>query len=332
MKKLIFSLSALFAIACTDSGVVQEDQTLKQELNNTTSSGRKSSCKSQEKRDARLSKNAGLRAKFEQNQAKIAAFEEAVASGKLLANGNIEVPVVVNILCDVNTKITDARIQDQIKALNDDFAAINKDITKVPKEFQGVLSGHTGIQFKLVKTVRKVTPYVDFNSDNDDDYIKLASYGGIDATNVDKNLNIWVIPNFDDGTFGYSTFPEDGGGYGDGIAMSAKAFGRSGNLLPGIDKGRTLTHEVGHYFDLLHIWGDVKCGNDLCSDTPTAYEPHYGNPSYPLYETCGGVKRSTMFMNYMDYSDDASLYMFTKKQRTRMQAVIAADGGRPGFR
>ena len=279
-----------------------------------------------------MAKSPTLRSKFAQNQARISDFQEAVESGRVLANGNVEVPVVINILCDKNTNITDARIYDQILVLNQDFAAINKDITKVPKEFQGVLAGHTGIQFKVAKINRKVSPYNSFNSDTEDDYIKLASYGGINATDIDKNLNIWVIASFDDGTFGYSTFPEDGGEYNDGIVMSSEAFGRSGNLLAGIDKGRTLTHEVGHYFDLLHIWGDAKCGDDLCSDTPTAFQPHYKIPRYPLYETCGGVKRSVMFMNYMDYSDDASLYMFTKKQRTRMQAAIAVNGSRPGFR
>jgi Pregnancy-associated plasma protein-A len=334
MKKFFVSLSALLAVACNNDNL-QEDQSLKNAETPSLSKTARSSCRSQQMRSEDLANDPAARTRYAQNQARISQFVDGLASGKILANGNVQIPVVVNILSNGKDDVTDERVYDQISELNKDFAATNSDINKIPKEFKGVASGHTGIQFKVVKINRETTTLSRF-PDNDKKIIKRSKYGGIDATDATKNLNIWVVPDLydpedDSATFGYATFPENGGDKYDGVVMNAKAFGRSGTRLPGMDLGRTLTHEVGHYLDLLHIFGDDGCGDDLCADTP-AGKKHFDNPSYPLYETCGGVKRSVMFMNYMDYCDDKSLYMFTKDQKARMQATVAADGGRSGLR
>ena len=99
---------------------------------------------------------------------------------------------------------------------------------------------------------------------------------------------------------GYAQFP-GGSSTTDGVVIDNNACGTTGTVQAPFDKGRTATHEVGHWMNLRHIWGDANCGNDLVSDTPTQTGPNYGTPSYPLYNTCGGVQRSVMFMNYMDY-------------------------------
>ena len=86
------------------------------------------------------------------------------------------------------------------------------------------------------------------------------------------------------------------------------------------------------YLNLRHIWGDATCGNDFVADTPTQTGSNGGSPTYPLYNTCGGVQRSVMFMNYMDYVYDSAMYMFSAGQRDRMQAEVAAGGARAGLR
>jgi len=160
--------------------------------------------------------------------------------------------------------------------------------------------------------------------------MKKASTGGIDATSPASYLNIWVVGSMG-GVLGYATFPESAGQWNDGVVLASKYTGVTGATAP-YNLGRTATHEVGHYLNLRHIWGDATCGNDFVADTPTQTGSNSGSPTYPLYNTCGGVQRSVMFMNYMDYVDDSAMYMFSAGQRDRMQAVVAAGGARAGLR
>jgi hypothetical protein len=92
------------------------------------------------------------------------------------------------------------------------------------------------------------------------------------------------------------------------------------------DLGRTGTHEVGHWLGLYHIWGDDFCGDDLVNDTPPAEEENYECPNYPhnANNDCGAGSRGEMFMNYMDYVDDACMVMFTSGQANRMLAAFMA--------
>jgi hypothetical protein len=129
---------------------------------------------------------------------------------------------------------------------------------------------------------------------------------------------------------GYGQFP-GGPAATDGVVMAYAAFGSrakcpSGVYYQGYDLGRTTTHELGHYFNLRHIWGDATCGNDLVSDTPTQQAYNYGCPVFPKI-TCGN--QGDMSMNFMDYTDDPCMYMFTAGQKARMQATLA--GSRAGL-
>lgn len=235
--------------------------------------------------------------------------------------------MVVNVLYRTSAEnISDAQIASQIATLNKDFTATNTDINKIPTEFQSVAAGNTNIKFRLVNTVRKSTTKRSWRTNDD---MKKSTKGGINATSPANYLNMWVVGDMG-GILGYATFPESAGLWNDGVVLAAKYFGNT-SYAP-YNLGRTATHEVGHYLNLRHIWGDGNCATDFVADTPTQTGANYGKPTYPVMNTCGGVSRSIQFMNYMDYVDDAAMFMFSAGQKTRMQAVTASSGVRSGLR
>jgi len=156
-----------------------------------------------------------------------------------------------------------------------------------------------------------------------------------------RYFNVWVTDeNINVGLLGYATFPVGTGltglsGFGtattDGVWIWAKACGSqniypSGTYATPYDKGRTLTHEAGHWLGLRHIWGDGTCASDYCADTPPAQTANYGTiTTYPYHVgTCtGNSPDGEMYMNFMDYTDDAAMYMFTVDQTTRIQTAMA---------
>lgn len=112
--------------------------------------------------------------------------------------------------------------------------------------------------------------------------------------------------------------PQNGPALTDGVVITSRAFGRGGSAQPPYDQGRTTTHEVGHWLGLWHIWGDGDCSqDDYCPDTPPADAPTYQCP--PAGFACGGA---TMVDNYMDYTDDACMRVFTQCQKGRMRTVL----------
>jgi len=155
--------------------------------------------------------------------------------------------------------------------------------------------------------------------------MKSSTTGGTNAWNTGQYLNIWVC-NLSNNTLGYAQFP-GGAAATDGVVILTTAFGRYGSASAPFNLGRTATHEVGHWLNLRHIWGDASCGNDFVSDTPTQQAANTGCPSFPK-RTCGNTTNGDMFMNYMDYTDDACMYMFSTGQSSRMNALFAAGGAR----
>ena len=117
----------------------------------------------------------------------------------------------------------------------------------------------------------------------------------------------------------------------DGVVCDDNAFGTTGTASAPFNKGRTATHEVGHYFNLRHIWGDRRCGTDQVGDTPAHTGANYGCPAAGIRSSCSG-RPVMMTMNYMDYTDDACMYMFSVGQVNRMNATWAAGGPRAGLR
>ncbi|CAA7195645.1 hypothetical protein CHRY9293_01818 [Chryseobacterium potabilaquae] len=289
----------------------------------------KRTCPSEELRQAALRSNPALMQKYELLEMQTKQFANNMSLGKVLSDGTIEIPVVVNIIYNSETgDISNTRIEQQINILNADFAGTNSDASNIPSEFDAVKAGNTKIKFKLADVKRKNSSQSSWGTNDD---MKKSSTDGIDATDPNSYLNIWVVGEISGGILGYATFPESAGQWNDGVVISSMCFGKTGASAP-FNLGRTTTHEVGHYLNLRHIWGDANCGNDQVSDTPTQPSPNYGTPSYPLMASCDGDDTSVMFMNFMDYVDDSSMYMFTKGQKTRAQAVVAADGIRAGLR
>jgi Pregnancy-associated plasma protein-A len=238
----------------------------------------------------------------------------------------ITIPVVVNVLYRTTAEnISDAQIQTQIDVLNADFGATNSDIGSVPSLFTGVKAGDTGIAFELVGINRKSTTKRNWRLNDD---MKKSNKGGINPTSPTTTLNMWscVLAS---GYLGYAQFP-GGPAATDGVVITTSAFGTIGTATAPFNKGRTGTHEVGHWLNLRHIWGDATCGSDLVSDTPTHNTANYGCPAANHPSTCSGTPIE-MTMNYMDYTDDACMFMFSQGQETRMAAVFAPGGPRASF-
>ena len=325
MKKLLFGAFALGLLsACNTTTESTENLT----DNVATSVASRKSCPSEEIRANLLANDADAKARYLALENGTEKFIQARKAGRVLADGTIEIPVVVNVLYRTSAEnISDARIAEQISVLNKDFGATNSDISKVPSEFSAVAAGDTKVRFRLAKTVRKSTTVRSWKTN---DAMKKSSSKGIDATDPTQYFNIWVVGDMSS-ILGYATFPESSGLWNDGVVLAAPFVGVTGASAP-YNLGRTATHEVGHYLNLRHIWGDANCGSDLVADTPTQTTANYGKPTYPLMNTCGGVSRSVMFMNYMDYVDDAAMIMFSAGQKDRMQAVLTSTGARKGLR
>ena len=326
MKKLLFGVIALGMLAACNT--TEETANLTEDTNARTATASRKSCPSEEIRAELLKNDAKARARFAAIEAGTEKFIQAKKLGRVLADGTVEIPVVVNVLYRTTSEnVSDARIAEQIAVLNADFAGTNTDASKIPTEFSTIKAGDTKVRFHLIKTVRKATTKTSWSTN---DAMKKSSTGGIDATSPASYFNLWIVGSMG-GVLGYATFPESAGTAVDGVVIAAPYFGKTGATSP-FNLGRTATHEVGHYLNLRHIWGDATCGSDLVSDTPTQTSENYGKPTYPLYNTCGGVKRSVMFMNYMDYVDDAAMFMFSTGQKARIQATVASSGPRAGLR
>ena len=248
--------------------------------------------------------------------------------------GEIVIPVVVHVIWRTSAEhISDDQVRSQIDALNADFARRNPDFARVPAVFAG-RAADVGIRFVLATSDpqgrpttgiirKKTTAQLWIN----DDRIKRSSTGGSDPWDSRYYLNIWVA-NLSSSLIGFSTFP-GAPVEKDGIVIRYNAFGTRGTLSSPFDQGRTLTHETGHWLGLQHLWGDSPCGDDGVDDTPRQRTGNRGNPQFPRLNTgCDNGPYGDMFMNFMDFSDDRSLLMFTQGQADRMRAQFRAGGPR----
>jgi hypothetical protein len=250
--------------------------------------------------------------------------QNAIKEGRLV-NGVIEIPVVVNVLYKTNSQnISLAQIQSQIDVLNEDFNGTNSEYNSIPSLFSGV-KANVGVSFVLDAVNRKSTKKKSWRTD---DSMKKSNRGGIAPTSPTTKLNLWVC-NMSGGILGYAQFP-GGSSATDGVVIDDNAMGTSGSASAPFDLGRTATHEVGHWMNLRHIWGDATCGNDFVNDTPSHNTANYGCPSFPHYSTCSGTPVE-MTMNYMDYTNDACMYMFSSDQKSRMLALFSSGGARNTF-
>jgi hypothetical protein len=264
------------------------------------------------------------------------AYEQGLL--RIARVGITRIPVVVHVVWNTaEQNISDAQIQSQINVLNQDFRMKNADIDQVPTVWKPI-RGDARIEFFLATTdpdgnptngiIRTQTQVASFSKAGNP--VKFAAKGGSDAWPASQYLNIWVCQLTNEGgdpLLGYAQFP-GGPASTDGVVILHRAFGTTGTVKIPYHKGRTATHEIGHWLNLFHIWGDdgTGCsGSDEVGDTPNQAGPNYGCPSFPSV-SCGNDPNGDMFMNYMDYADDACMRMFTVGQITRMQATL--DGPR----
>lgn len=287
-------------------------------------------CASHEVLEQQLLDNPILREKMEEIERNTEQFINTPPSVR--ERVQVTIPVVVNVVWNTTAEnISDAQIQTQIDILNADFRALNADISNTPSIFTGVIADFE-INFCLASQDpngnattgirRQNSTKTSFSSN---DAVKYTSQGGLDAWDRNKYLNLWVC-DLGSGLLGYAQFP-GGAAATDGVVCDYAAFGSVGAAAAPFNKGRTATHEVGHWLNLRHIWGDANCGSDLVGDTPTHNTANYGCPTYPHKSTCSGTP-TEMTMNYMDYTDDACMYMFTAGQKARAQALFASGGSR----
>jgi Pregnancy-associated plasma protein-A len=242
------------------------------------------------------------------------------------------IPVVVHVVFNTAAQnISDAQIHSQITILNQDYRKTNSDVSKTPSVF-APLCGDARIEFQLASTDPSGNPTngitrtsTTSTSFADDDKVKKASTGGADAWPAASYLNIWVCP-LGGGLLGYAQFP-GGPAATDGVVILHSGFGNTGTAAAPFNLGRSATHEIGHWLNLRHIWGDDGggcSGDDFVADTPNCADHNFGKPAFP-HITCSNGPNGDLFMNYMDYTDDDSMFMFTNGQIVRMQACLDGD-------
>lgn len=257
---------------------------------------------------------------------KIAAKLNRQSVREASGTGAYVIPVVVHVVHNGGTEnITDAQIQSQIDALNEDF----RKIAGTAGDGSGA---DTQIEFCLAKKdpqgrctngiVRIQSALTNHQSYQRADLAQLSSW---DAT---RYLNIYVVKSIAGSVLGYASFP-GGPGDQDGCVIVHKAFGRMGTAAAPNNKGRTATHELGHWLGLYHTFNG-GCGNDLCMegdlvcDTPPVINPNFGCPGSINSCNNDAPDLDDQIQNYMDYTDDDCKSVFTQGQAQRMQATLAA--------
>lgn len=247
----------------------------------------------------------------------------------------ITIPVVVHVVWKTQTeKINKTVVDSQIEVLNEDYRRQNSDAVNTPTEFQDE-AVDTKIEFYLAckDPQGNSTTGITFTETTKDhfykegDSVKYSSLGGHDAWPSEDYLNIWVCDLA--GTYlGYAQFP-GGDEETDGVVIDYQAFGTEPPAEDPYDLGRTTTHEVGHWLNLYHLWGNGGCvSDDYVNDTPMQSGSYYGLcPMHPQ-TSCNS---HDMFMNYMDYTDDACMNLFTEGQKNRMRALFSTGGPRETF-
>ncbi len=283
-------------------------------------------CGTMDRLEVLKQEDPNLEARMQQVEAHTRKFMNSESADK--AAGVITIPVVVHVLYRTNAEnVSDAQIQSQIDVLNEDFRRTNADRNNAWGQ-----AADTEIEFCLATVdpdgnttngiTRKSTGKRSWRTNDD---MKKSNKGGVDPWDPSSYMNMWVC-NLSNGILGYAQFP-GGNPATDGIVILSSAFGRYGSAQAPFNLGRTATHEVGHYLNLRHIWGDGACSvDDFVSDTPTSDGANYGCASGHV--SCGSTD---MVENYMDYSDDGCMNLYTAGQSTRMRALFSAGGARAGL-
>jgi hypothetical protein len=267
----------------------------------------------------------------------------AASTHKTASDPILTIPVVVHVLYrNPNQNITDAQIYSQMDILNRDYRRLNPDTSNTPAMFDSI-AADLEVEFCLAATDPQGNPTTGITRTSTGggqlfglfspffEDAKYDSLGGHDAWPADQYLNIWVCEMFP-GLLGYAQFP---GGLveTDGVVISYQAFGDMGTIAAPSTLGRTTVHEVGHWMGLYHIWGDDQdcTGSDSIFDTPNA-EAASSSDCQSSRNSCsnedpywGSFDPNDMVQNYMDYSHDSCMNMFTNGQKARMHSFLNTD-------
>jgi hypothetical protein len=254
--------------------------------------------------------------------------DDIAAKGVILT-----IPIVFHIIHNgepigTGNNVSDALVMYQLQRINEDFRKLNADTLSPGHAFYND-QADCEIEFCLTTIDENgvATTGITRHNYGADDFTKAQIDGTIKPETIwnrNNYINFWVV-NIDDpnspGVDGYGSFPNATSDTTDGVVVVPSSFG----YINGTDKSITATHELGHYFNLIHIWGDATCGDDMVSDTPPAEQSNSGCPTFPhnVGSTCNPGANGEMFMNYMDYSDAECTVMFTNGQKTRMLSAIA---------
>jgi hypothetical protein len=244
----------------------------------------------------------------------------------------ITIPVVVHIVYNTSAEdISDAQVQSQIDVLNTDYQKHNPDTAEIPSYYRS-LAANCGFRFGLAQldtngqaTTGIVRKHTSMGAFTINDGIKSSVTGGDDGWDRDHYLNVWV-GNLSGGLLGYSSIV-GGPKATDGVVVLYTAFGTNGTATAPFNRGRTTTHEIGHWLNMIHTWGDDSCGTDDVADTPPQEGPTYGDP-VGIIVSCGNAPYGNLYMDYMDFTDDIGMHLFTYGQRDRMRTLFAPGGFR----
>lgn len=256
--------------------------------------------------------------------------------GQYLRQATITIPVVFHVLYNsASENISDEQVLSQLEILNADFRRKNADASNTPSYFQGV-AADTEIEFCLASLNPNGDPSTGItrtqtNKSSFDyltDEMKYSSRGGVDAWDRNQYLNIWVC-RISDNVLGYAA-PPGTPEKADGVVLHYATVGAPpyNTFNWNYNKGRTATHEVGHWLGLRHIWGNgSSCtDSDGIDDTPNQFEENVGCPEGNKV-SCDNGPYGDMYQNYMDYTDDACMNLFTMGQAARMKAILATTRG-----
>ncbi len=290
------------------------------------------SCAAEEVLQQQLRDNPAMRQEVERI---MQHTEQFIAHGGTQDRLVVTIPVVVHVVYYNSTQnVSDAQIASQLDVLNADFRRLNSDAGNTPSVWQSI-AADCEVNFCMAQQDPSGNPtngivrvQTSVNGFSTNDNVKFSSTGGSNIWNRDRYLNIWVC-NLSSGLLGYAQFP-GGPANTDGVVIDFQAFGTSGTAQAPFNLGRTATHEVGHWLNCYHIWGDdgTACtGTDQVGDTPNQADENYGCPVFPVI-SCNNGPNGDMFMNYMDYTDDGCMNTFTTGQKNRMQALFASGGFR----
>ena len=298
-------------------------------------------CATDEQMEHLFKVNPSAKARYIAYQKQI---EEKLAQLKSIPNNELElrttaiitIPVVVHVLVANAQLVTDAVVQKQLDTLNWYYGGqSNNDSLRVYEPFRTSF-GRTQIRFCLAKRdpngqptsgiTRKnnATTYNRFSND-----MKNSQTGGQTAWDTRSYLNMWVV-QYNDGTLGGAYLPGafQPGDNNIGYVVDYRAFGSGATYLyPEYNGGKTAVHEIGHYLNLLHPWGNLNdnanCNqSDFIADTPPTAGPTFGCPGFPALDNCAPPTTGKMSQNHMDYVDDACMVLFTKNQATRMELAL----------